>query len=152
VTIVAICDVNAQALIEAGEKLGVPVGKRYESIEALIGDPEVEGVISVTPNDSHAAVLKACIEAGKPLFAEKPLTRTYAEAAEVLELQRSKPIPCLINFSYRYGPAFQYAKDFIKQGHLGRINHLFVQYLQDWDMDKSERGWKRDNNRENRGA
>jgi predicted dehydrogenase len=130
--ITALCDVSPQALSEVGDKLGVREGKRYNSFEALINDSEVDGVISVTPNDSHAAILKMCIEAGKPLFAEKPLTRTYEEALEVLELYRRKPISCLINFSYRNGPAFQYAKEFIRQGRLGHINHLFVQYMQDW--------------------
>ncbi|TFE31530.1 Gfo/Idh/MocA family protein [Cohnella luojiensis] len=132
VRIVALCDVSKQALEEVGDKLGVAEDKRYDSIEALIGDAEVDGIVSVTPNDSHAAILKACIETGKPLFAEKPLTRTLAEAEEVLALYESKPIPLLINFSYRNGPAFQFAKEFVREGKLGRINHLFVQYLQDW--------------------
>ncbi|MCD9023219.1 Gfo/Idh/MocA family protein [Cohnella silvisoli] len=130
--ITALCDVSPQALAEVGAKLGVPEEKRYASIDALIGDEEVEGIVSVTPNDSHAAILKACIKAGKPLFAEKPLTRTLEEASEVLELYRRNPIPLLINFSYRNGPAFQYAREFIGEGRLGRINHLFVQYMQDW--------------------
>jgi predicted dehydrogenase len=132
VRIVALCDVSDRALEEVGEKLGIAGDKRYSTIDELIGDVDVDGIVSVTPNDSHAAILKACMLAGKPLFAEKPLTRTLAEAEEVLELYKSNPIPLLINFSYRNGPAFQYAKDFIRQGKLGRINHLFVQYLQDW--------------------
>lgn len=130
--ITALCDVNTLALAEVGDKLDVPETKRYGTIEALINDSEVDGILSVTPNDSHAAILKACIEAGKSLFAEKPLTRTLKEATEVLALYQSKPIPCLINFSYRNGPAFQHAKQFIQEGRLGRINHLFVQYMQDW--------------------
>lgn len=132
VRIAALCDVSAEALAEVGGNFGVPESRRYQSFEALIRDPEVDGIVSVTPNQTHAVILKACIEAGKPLFAEKPLTRTYEEAVEVLELYRRNPIPCMINFSYRYGAGFQLAKSLIQEGRLGRINHLFVQYLQSW--------------------
>lgn len=132
VKIVALCDVSEEALAEVGGKLNVPEERRYRDAEALIADAGVEGVVSVTPNDSHAAILLACIAASKPLFAEKPLTRTLDEAREVLEAYRRRPIPLLINFSYRNGPAFQYARKFVAEGKLGRINHLFVQYLQDW--------------------
>jgi predicted dehydrogenase len=132
VRITALCDVSPQALAEVGAQLEIPEENRYASIESLISDPSVEGIVSVTPNDSHAVVLKACMEAGKPLFAEKPLTRTLEEAAEVLALYRARPIPILINFSYRNGPAFQLARKFVEEGRLGRINHLFVQYMQDW--------------------
>ncbi|MFC4596823.1 Gfo/Idh/MocA family protein [Cohnella hongkongensis] len=130
--IVALCDVSPEALAEVGDRLGVPEMRRYRSGEALISDPEVEGIVAVTPNDSHAAILLACIGAGKPLFAEKPLTRTLDEAREVAEAYRRSPMPLLINFSYRNGPAFQYARRFVAEGRLGRLNHLFVQYLQDW--------------------
>jgi len=130
--IVALCDVSADALAEVGDKLGVDAGKRYGTAAELIGDDAVDGIVAVTPNDSHADILLACIAAGKPLFAEKPLTRTLEEATEVLAAYRERPIPLMINFSYRYGPSFQFARKFVGEGKLGRLNHLFVQYLQDW--------------------
>lgn len=132
VRITALCDVNPAALQAAGDKLAIADAHRHSSFQALIDDAEVEGVVSVTPNNTHADILKACIRGGKPLFAEKPLTRTYEEAVQVLELYRQRPIPCIINFSYRNGPAFQYAKQMVQSGKLGRVNHLFVQYLQEW--------------------
>ncbi|GGD95340.1 Gfo/Idh/MocA family protein [Paenibacillus nasutitermitis] len=137
VRITALCDVSAEAVQELGDKLGISPEHRYDSYEALIADGEVDGVVSVTPNNTHAAILKGCIAAGKPLFAEKPLTRTFEEAEEVLELYRHNPIPLMINFSYRNGAAFQHARKFIQAGRLGKINHLFVQYLQEWGAPPS---------------
>ncbi|ANE46623.1 hypothetical protein SY83_10460 [Paenibacillus swuensis] len=132
VRIAAICDVNPQALEETGDKLNLPADKRYTDYAALIQDPDIDGIVSVTPNNTHAVILKACIEAGKPLYAEKPLTRTFEEAVEVLELYRQKPIPCIINFSYRNVPAFQRIKRMIEEGQIGAVHHMFVQYLQEW--------------------
>jgi len=132
VRITAICDVSKQALAEVGDELGLPAEMRMSDMEALIRSPEVAGIVSVTPNDSHARIIDLCIREGKPLLAEKPLTRTLAEADRAAELYRSSPIPMLINFSYRNGPAFQLAKRWVEEGKLGRIHHLFVQYMQDW--------------------
>ena len=119
VRIAALCDVSAEALKETGDRLGVPQERRYHSYEALIADLEVDGVVSVTPNNTHAAIIKACIAGGKPLFAEKPLTRTFNEAVEVLECHNRKPIPCIINFSYRNGAGFQKARELVRQGAIG---------------------------------
>ncbi|BBH24577.1 oxidoreductase [Paenibacillus baekrokdamisoli] len=135
--IIALCDVSTQALQEIGDQLGIDEARRYQSSEALIADSEVDGVVSVTPNNAHAGILKACIAAGKPLYAEKPLTRTYEEAVEVLELYQRNPIPCIINFSYRNGAAFQYVKQLVQGGKVGRVNHIFVQYLQEWGAPPS---------------
>jgi len=132
VKIAAICDVSKQALAEVGDELGLPAEMRMSDMEALIRSPEVAGIVSVTPNDSHARIIELCIRAGKPLLAEKPLTRTLAEAEEIAALYRSSPIPMLINFSYRNGPAFQLAKRRVEEGKLGRLHHLSVQYMQDW--------------------
>lgn len=132
VKIAAICDISKRALAEVGDELGLPAEKRMSDMEALIKSPEVEGIVSVTPNDSHARIIESCIREGKPLLAEKPLTRTLAEADRVAALYRNSPIPMLINFSYRNGPAFQLAKRWVEEGKLGRVHHLFVQYMQDW--------------------
>lgn len=132
VRIAAVCDVSEQALAEIGEELKLPAENRMNEMEALIRSPGVAGVVSVTPNDSHARILELCIREGKPLLAEKPLTRTLAEADRVAALYRGSPVPMLVNFAYRNGPAFQLAKRWVEEGRLGRMHHLFVQYLQDW--------------------
>ncbi|MFD2615433.1 Gfo/Idh/MocA family protein [Paenibacillus gansuensis] len=130
--IAAICDVSPQALEETGEKLGIAPEKRYSDFAQLIADAEIDGIVSVTPNNTHAEILKACILAGKPLYAEKPLTRTYEEAVEVVSLYRQSPIPCMINFSYRNAPGFQRAKRMMEEGKLGAVRHISVQYMQEW--------------------
>jgi len=132
IEIAAVCDVSPQAVEETGDRLNIPKERRYARFQDLIADPAIDGVVSVTPNNTHADILKACIAAGKPLYAEKPLTRTYEEAVEVLSLYRQSPMPCMINFSYRNAPGFQRARKMIASGQLGRIRHLSVQYLQEW--------------------
>lgn len=132
IVISAICDVQESALTKFGEQLGVPDGKRFTDFRQLIQDPEVDAVISVTPNIVHAEIMKACIEAGKPFLSEKPFTMTLEEAEEVKASFDKMPVPSMIGFSYRYTPAFRFARELLQQGKIGKVRSFSVQYLQGW--------------------
>ncbi|HZG77693.1 MAG TPA: Gfo/Idh/MocA family oxidoreductase [Paenibacillus sp.] len=132
VRIAAICDTHAAQVKEVGDRYGIDESKRYTAYEKLIQDPDVGVVVCVTPNDTHAAIIKACVDAGKPFLAEKPFTRTFDEAQELLTLIRRKPVFHMIGYSYRYHPQFAYARALIQSGKLGTIRHAFFQYLQGW--------------------
>ncbi|MGG1516267.1 Gfo/Idh/MocA family oxidoreductase [Paenibacillus oryzisoli] len=131
VKVAAICDVDAKAVEKAGDRLQLPAGKRYTDFHAIIADPEVDVLISGVSNQFHAEILKAAIACGKPIFSEKPFTRTMEEAEELAALYASNPMPCMIGFSYRYRPCFQYVKQLVADGTLGRIRHIAAHYLQE---------------------
>ncbi|CAM3084483.1 Gfo/Idh/MocA family oxidoreductase [Paenibacillus lupini] len=130
--IVAVSDVNEAALTERGEQLGIPTGKRYGDFVQLIGDPDVDAVVSVTPNNVHADIVRACLHAGKPFLAEKPFTRVFEEASELLGLYEQQPVSGMVGFSYRYTPAFRYARELVREGRLGMVRSFSIQYLQGW--------------------
>jgi predicted dehydrogenase len=136
--VVAVSDVNEMALEKVGEQLGIPQNKRYLDFAELIQDPSVAAIVSITPNNVHASVIRECLMAGKPLLSEKPFTRTMEEAAELLELYLKRPVPAMIGFSYRYTPAFRYARELIRQGKLGPLSSFSVQYLQGWCVSKND--------------
>ncbi|MGG1554597.1 Gfo/Idh/MocA family protein [Paenibacillus ferrarius] len=131
VQIAAICDVNAKAVEQVGDRLQVPVEKRYSDFTAIIADPDIDFLISGVSNQFHADILKTAIACGKPIFSEKPFTRTMEEADELAKLYEHNPIPCMIGFSYRYRPCFQYVKQLVAEGTLGRIRHIAAHYLQE---------------------
>jgi predicted dehydrogenase len=132
VAIVAGCDPHADTASKFAEEAGLPAEKIYSDYEQLVHDPDVDVIICVTPNNTHAAIIRSCIEAGKPFMAEKPFTRTFDEAAELMALIEQKPVMNMIGFSYRYNPQFRYAQELIQSGKLGKIHHVFIQYLQGW--------------------
>lgn len=132
VAIVAGCDTNADMAEKFAEEAGFPANKIYDDFEKLIADPDVDVIVCVTPNNTHAAIIRSCIQAGKPFMAEKPFTRTFEEATELMGLIEKKPVMNMIGFSYRYQPQFRYARELIQSGKLGPIRHVFIQYLQSW--------------------
>ncbi len=142
--IAALSDVNAEAMHQFGERLGIEEGKRYADFVQLIHDPDVDAVVSVTPNSIHADIMRACLEAGKPFLGEKPFTRTFEEAALLLELYEKQPVPAMIGFSYRYTPAFRYARELIRDGKIGAVRSFSLQYLQSWGTASHPYVWRFD--------
>jgi predicted dehydrogenase len=130
--IAALCDVDATRLKQAGDKLGIGSEHLYTDYRKLISDAAVDSIISVTPNQLHAEVIEACIQAGKPILSEKPFTLTYEEALRVKAVYEKNPIPSMIGFSYRYTPAFRMARRLVQEGRIGKVRTFFVQYLQGW--------------------
>lgn len=130
--IVAVSDVNERTLAEKGDVLGIASSKRYADFTALIADPDVDAVVSVTPNNVHADIIRACLAAGKPFLAEKPFTRVFEEAPPLLAQYEAQPVPGMVGFSYRYTPAFRYARELVREGKLGAVRSFSIQYLQSW--------------------
>ena len=62
---------------------GVPT---YPTLDALLNDPKVELVLNLTNPRSHYSVSKACLEAGKHVYSEKPLAMDIGEAKELVNL------------------------------------------------------------------
>ena len=58
--------------------------KIYETPEALYADPTVDLVLIATPNDSHKDYAVACLNAGKNVICEKPVTLSVAELEEII--------------------------------------------------------------------
>ncbi|HEY0827311.1 MAG TPA: Gfo/Idh/MocA family oxidoreductase [Bacilli bacterium] len=144
VQIIALCDSNAQAMEQVALKHNIVKEKQYSHYSKLITDHQVDAVLSITPNDVHYEIVKCCLLHNKPFMTEKPFTRTFEEAYELNQLFEVNQVPSMVGYSYRYVPAFRYARDLIRQGKLGPIRNIFVQYLQSWGlpMFKTPMNWR----------
>lgn len=63
---------------------------------------EVDAVVVATPTFTHYEIAKEVLIAGKPLFLEKPMTTTYEEAQELVELAEKKGIPFQVGYIERF--------------------------------------------------
>ena len=73
----------------------------YASVSALLADPRVEIVVNLTNPESHFAVSKQSLDAGKHVYSEKPLAMTLSEAKALVELAEAKGLllagaPCSV--------------------------------------------------------
>ena len=139
VEIAALCDVNPKALAETGDKYGVPEGRRFTDYRQLIACPEVDAVDICTPNSFHCLMAMAAVEAGKPFCVEKPVGIGSDEVERLRDAAKEAGIPAMVCFSYRFMPAVRYARRYVDDGKLGRINSVYVQYLKDSAFMKGRR-------------
>jgi len=88
-----------------------------------------------TPNDTHAPMSIAALEAGKHVACEKPLADTLSSAREMAEAAKKAKAngqKTYVWFSYRGCPALALARKFVQEGKIGRVYHVRANYLQGW--------------------
>jgi predicted dehydrogenase len=64
--------------------------KRFDSIDPILTDPSIQIVVNLTNPSSHYEISKACLEAGKHVYSEKPLAMEMNQARELVELAKSR--------------------------------------------------------------
>ncbi len=112
----------------------------YASFEtdwrALVARDDIDLIDIATPNDTHAEIAVAAARAGKMVACEKPLGRTPAESARMVEAVETAGVANMVWYNYRRAPAVTLAKAMIEAGRLGRIFHYRAKFLQDWTMSQ----------------
>ena len=81
----------------------------------------VDAVMLATPVKSHYALARQVLSAGKGVFVEKPLTASYSEAAELVELARGRKLAIMTGHTFLYSPAVRKIQRYIAEGTLGEI-------------------------------
>ena len=111
----------------------------------VLNDAAVDLVDVSTPNHLHAEMSIACLEAGKHVACEKPLSSTLADAKRMVLAARAakkKGVQTFVWFNYRRCSAVAFAHRLVKEGKLGRIFHVRATYLQDWGGPETPLLWR----------
>jgi myo-inositol 2-dehydrogenase/D-chiro-inositol 1-dehydrogenase len=82
----------------------------------------VDGVLVAAATDAHPALVLAAVEAGLPVFCEKPLARDIADAVAVARRVRAAGVPVQVGYPRRFDPAFRAARAAVVAGGLGRLH------------------------------
>jgi predicted dehydrogenase len=132
-------DVDPKKSIQQGKLLGLDVSRVYktytEMIEqesALPPEERIDFVAVCTPNHTHFPIASAFLQAGFNVMCEKPMTLTVEEALELKQIVRKSRKVFGLMHNYTAYPMVKLAKDMVKQGDLGKIRKVVVQYPQGW--------------------
>jgi predicted dehydrogenase len=79
----------------------------YDNWRALVAEPDVDAVISVTPPVLNLEVARECAKLSKPLLIEKPLARNVKEAEEILRIMAAAGASLTVGQTLRYNPVIQ---------------------------------------------
>ncbi len=86
-----------------------------------IADDDVDAILLATPGPTHEKQLLACLEQGKPVLCEKPLTTDSASSLEVARREAALGTPLIqVGLMRRFDPEYQQLKALIDGGELGQ--------------------------------
>ena len=95
-------------------------------------------VLIVTPNHVHYDPAKKCLEAGIPVFCEKPLTVTLQESEDLARIAREKKIPFGVAHTYLGHWTSRLARHIVRSGLLGEVRWVDAYYIQGWLFERTE--------------
>jgi predicted dehydrogenase len=101
----------------------------------LVEDPKVGAVIIASPQDTHRAIAEAAFALGKPVFCEKPLGASLAEAEAMTAAAEAAGVPSMIGFNYVRTPATQFARQLIAEGAIGEVTWFRGEHTEDFLAD-----------------
>jgi predicted dehydrogenase len=121
----------------SGAALGLAPDRVYDDFETMAkaeaARPDgIEAVAIVTPNHVHAGPTYAFLAAGIHVICDKPLTLTLAEALKMREAVAKSGRIFALTHNYTGYPLVRRAREMVKNGDLGEIRLVQVEYPQDW--------------------
>jgi predicted dehydrogenase len=94
------------------------------SLNELLSDANVDVVYVATPHPLHEAQALACVEMGKHVLCEKPLTIDAASSERVIQAARQRKVFLLEGYMYRCHPLLAALIERVKRGDIGELRHI----------------------------
>lgn len=94
---------------------------KYTSLDELLADSSISIVVNLTNVREHYSVTKACLNAGKHVYSEKPLAAKFLEAEELFGLARNKSLQLACAPANLLSESGQTAWKLLREGAIGEI-------------------------------
>jgi predicted dehydrogenase len=104
----------------------------------LIANPAVDVVSVTTPNQFHAEMAIAALEAGKHVWCEKPMATALADAERMLAAAKKSGKTAVMGYNYIQNPLIRHIKSLIDDGAIGSLTHVRVEMDEDYMADPDE--------------
>ena len=129
----------------SGEALFIDPKRVYPDFETMIkaekrlpADKRMDMVSIVTPNHVHFAPAKMALESGFHVICDKPLSFSLDEALKLEKVVEKTGMLFALTHNYTGYPMVKQAKAMVKNGDIGKIRKVVVEYPQGWLSTKRE--------------
>jgi predicted dehydrogenase len=102
--------------------------RAHGSYEALAADPGVDAIYIATPHPMHLAAATLCLERGKAVLCEKPITVNAGEAEQLIAVARRKKAFLMEAMWTRFLPAIAQVRAWLKDGAIGEPRMLSADF------------------------
>ena len=138
--------INPEIAVASGEALFLPKERTYLTFDEMIkkeadlpANERIDFVTIVTPNFAHFAPAMMALDHGFHVVIEKPITFSMDEAKQLKQKLDETGLTLCLTHTYSGYPMVKHAKAMVKEGKLGKIRKVWVEYAQGWLSKLSER-------------
>jgi len=138
--------INPEIAKDSGKMLFLPEDRTYLTYEEMIeneskmpADKRIDFITIVTPNFAHFGPAMAALENGFNVVIEKPMTFTLEEAKQLQKKVEETGLQLCLTHTYSGFPMVKQARAMMKDGALGKVRKVYVEYLQGWLSKLTER-------------
>jgi predicted dehydrogenase len=108
------------------ERYGIP--RAYGTWADLAADPDVDVVYVATPHSAHHEASRICLEAGKAVVCEKPLTLDLASARDLVDTARRRGVFLMEAMWMLANPAIRQIQTLVADGVIGQLTHVAADF------------------------
>jgi predicted dehydrogenase len=120
---------------DAGTEIGLDPARSYGEVRELIDKEKaredgIDAVAIMTPNDTHYPYAAAALDAGLDVVCDKPVTHDFAQACDLVVRTRKQERLFAIAHGYSAYPMTRYVRELVRDGVLGALRLVQVEYIQ----------------------
>ena len=126
-SLAAICDTDESQRCALKEQY--PAYQIFNSYAEVLSDDTIKAVAIATPAETHAALVREALLAGKDVYVEKPLCLDVPTGEALVALAQEKSRILMVGHLLWYHPAVLKLKELVETGELGRIQYIYSNRL-----------------------
>ena len=120
-------------------EMGVrPVG----SLEEMLADPTISGVIITVPNEQHRAIAEKVAAAKKHVYTEKPIAHNLEDGLEIAALEKKYGVTVTVGHSARLMAGIRMIKQRIDAGELGTVAFIEANFSNERALELTPQTWR----------
>ena len=129
----------------AGVGFGLDAARSYGDVDDMLKsecrrDDRIDAVAIMTPNDTHHRYAAAALEAGLDVMCDKPVTHDFAQACDLATRARTGKRIFAVAHGYSAYPMTRYARQLVREGAIGPVRMVQVEYIQNALATRVEEG------------
>lgn len=112
------------------------------SLAELLADPDLEGVIVTTPNDTHRDVILQALEAGKAVYTDKPIAHTLEDANRIAAAVADSDQVFAVGHSSRRLSGHRTMRRWIDEGKIGEVSLAEANFSNERGLELTPQTWR----------
>ena len=120
------------------------IARAYGSYAELAADDAIDVVYVATTHNAHHAAARTCLEAGRAVLVEKPLTTNAADAEDLVALARRQGVFAMEAMWTRFNPLIVRLRELVADGAIGEVKAVYADFSENFPFDASHRLWAPD--------